>query len=183
MVQIIIALTRLKERSVAVTRHAVDADGVEIAAYHALFELVRVGPCRSSDLADRTHTDPSTTSRHVSTLVDLGLAERSPDPRDRRASLVSVTPEGRSKCEAVRRSRNERLAPMLAEWSDADIEAFIDLNSRVLEGFEQLMAERVQDRRRCATTDSGELHVSTTEVSAREDGRPVAHASGEGSDR
>lgn len=150
MIRVIVDLTRMKERHAAVVRHTVDADGIEIAAYAALFELVSGGPMRSSELADRTHADPSTTSRHVSTLVDLGFAERSPDPRDRRASLVSATQAGVDKTDDIRRWRNERLTPLIADWTDEDLDRFAELGSRVLRIFEDSLVEHTDRRARCA---------------------------------
>ncbi len=169
MVRMIADLTRMKERHAAVIRHTVDDDGVEIAAYHALFELANNGPMRSSELAERTHADPSTTSRHVTTLVDLGHAERSPDPRDRRASLVSATDAGVAKVEEIKRYRAERLAPLLEDWTDDDIERFVDLGTRVLHIFEESIIEQGFERRsgRCVAP------VSATESATPDDSAAV----------
>lgn len=137
IVGVVAELTRLKERHAVMTRHAVAPDGVELAAYTALFALEKEGPMRSSVLADLIHTDPSTASRYVTTLTNLGYAERTADPSDRRAALVSATDEGKAKVEFIREQRNERLRPLMEEWTDEEIDQFVTLGNRALKQFEQ----------------------------------------------
>ncbi|BDH55515.1 MarR family winged helix-turn-helix transcriptional regulator [Tsukamurella sp. PLM1] len=140
IVGVIVELTRLKERHAAITRNVVAPDGVELAAYAALFALEKDGPMRSSVLAERIHTDPSTASRYVSTLTNLGYADRTPDPSDRRAALVAATEAGREKVAHIRAQRNERLRPLLAEWTDEEIDQFVALGNRALDQFEQALS-------------------------------------------
>ncbi|BDD80808.1 hypothetical protein TPB0596_05710 [Tsukamurella pulmonis] len=139
IVGVIAELTRLKERHAVMTRHAVAPDGVELAAYTALFALVKDGPMRSSVLAEQIHTDPSTASRYVSTLTGLGYAERTADPSDRRAALVSATDEGRAKVDFIRQQRNAKLRPLMEEWTDEEIDQFVILGTRALQQFEQAL--------------------------------------------
>lgn len=46
-------------------------------------------------LADRLRIDPSTATRAVQRIVNVGLAERFPSPRDGRVVMVRATKEGR----------------------------------------------------------------------------------------
>ena len=55
---------------------------VDPMAYPLLFNL-KVAPMRVSALAEAVHSDVSTVSRQVSTLVDLGFVVRGPGPRRR----------------------------------------------------------------------------------------------------
>lgn len=139
IVRVIVELTRLKERHAAMTRHAVAPDGVELAAYAALFALVKDGPMRSSALAETIYTDPSTASRYVTTLTNQGYAERTPDPSDRRAALVAATQAGRDKVAFIREQRNKRLRPLLEEWTDEEIDQFVKLGTRALDQFEHAL--------------------------------------------
>ena len=54
----------------------------------------RPAPLRVSALAEVVHSDVSTVSRQVSTLVDLGFVIRGPDPDDGRAQALTLTDEG-----------------------------------------------------------------------------------------
>lgn len=92
--------------------------------YVILTHLAASGPMRGADLSDAFGMDKGGVSRQVQALVDLGLVERHPDPEDRRAILLDATDEGRSRLEAMSRSRSERFDRRLGDWSDAELAAF-----------------------------------------------------------
>jgi DNA-binding MarR family transcriptional regulator len=86
----------------------------------ALFELGDAGPLRLNDLADRMGVSPPTASRSVDALHELGLIERVPDERDRRALHIDLTPAGK-KLLADRKAKAEMaFAPAVAALSDAE---------------------------------------------------------------
>ena len=64
-------------------------------AYHAVFENIDPAGTRLSDLAARADMTHQSMSELVATLERRGWVERRPDPTDRRARLVCLTPEGR----------------------------------------------------------------------------------------
>ncbi|MFB0835763.1 MarR family winged helix-turn-helix transcriptional regulator [Arthrobacter halodurans] len=75
-------------------------------------------PLRLSELAERLRIAPRSATEVVDQLEARGLVARAPDPRDRRATLVSLTAEGRALTERVGAVRGEqsdfffaRLAP------------------------------------------------------------------------
>ncbi|WP_197319667.1 MarR family winged helix-turn-helix transcriptional regulator [Saccharomonospora sp. NB11] len=115
----LVRLVRLTARAKSrVTKEG--PDGVERAAYAILFHLVDRGPQRTSRLAESLHSDVSTISRQISSLVEHGLVERLADPADRRASLLAATPQGRRVFETNRERLNHWLEHVLDEWSEAD---------------------------------------------------------------
>lgn len=57
--------------------------------------LEAVPGLRMNEIASRVLLDDSTTTRIVDSLEERGLAARGPDPEDRRARRVSITPDGR----------------------------------------------------------------------------------------
>lgn len=70
--------------------------GIHPAQLHALQQLAEK-PCRSlAELAERTHTDPSSVSVVVQRLVERGLVERTAASDDRRRTELSVTATGRT---------------------------------------------------------------------------------------
>ncbi|QIM22197.1 MarR family transcriptional regulator [Phycicoccus sp. HDW14] len=93
---------------------------VDPMAYPLLFNLKRA-PMRVSELADAVHSDVSTVSRQVSTLVEHGLVVREPDPADGRAHVLAVTDEGTALLVAIREGRDRWLQGLLAEWSADDV--------------------------------------------------------------
>ena len=66
---------------------------VDPMAYPLLFNL-KASPLRVSALAEAVHSDVSTVSRQVTTLVELGFVTRGPDPDDGRAQALTLTDEG-----------------------------------------------------------------------------------------
>ena len=94
------------------------------------------GARRAGALAEAVHSDPSTVSRQVAHLVQLGLVERVADPADGRATLLVATDEGRRVFDENRQLRNRSIATMMSDWPDDDRQAFARLLTRFTDGFE-----------------------------------------------
>lgn len=125
----LIRLVRLIERK-RDRYHAEHPDGIERAAYVLLAHLVLTGPQRAGALAEAVHSDPSTISRQITSLVRLGYVQRAPDPEDGRATVLAASPAGRRVFEENRRRRNEHLAALLTDWSEPDRQALRELLGR-----------------------------------------------------
>lgn len=115
---------------------------VERSSLMLLPRLEEAG-CRLRELAEAVHADPSTVSRQVSELVDLGLVRREADPRDGRATLLVITPEGMSACADLRRRRRSLLEPLVADWPVERVDALSDL----LRAFTSEVETRTRDDR------------------------------------
>lgn len=96
------------------------------ASYLMLSYLAHDGAQRSSHLVDTFGIDKGAVSRQVQHLVDLGLLQRTPDPDDGRAMLVSATAEGIQRLEGVEAGRRAWLAEQLGDWSEEDLVGFAD---------------------------------------------------------
>ena len=97
----------------------------------ALFELVDQGPLRLNDLAARMGASAPTASRAVDALDDLGLVDRKPDPDDRRALQLDLTPEGRRSVEERKARVLEAFRPAVATLPGADRERLAVLLARL----------------------------------------------------
>ncbi|GAA3025820.1 MarR family winged helix-turn-helix transcriptional regulator [Actinokineospora globicatena] len=106
--------------------------GVDRSAIVLLKYLVALGPSRSSALAEAIHSDPSTVSRQVATLVKDGLVERRADPEDGRASLLAVTEAGVDLLKRQRALMALSLAKMVSHWDHEDLDTFVRLFERFL---------------------------------------------------
>jgi len=102
-----VALARLSRR---LRRHEVA--GLTPTQLAALATVDSSGPLRLGDLAAAEGVAPSTLTRIVSVLEDLGYVRRDADPKDARASTLAVTPKGH---ETLEQLRDEGTA-MLTEW-------------------------------------------------------------------
>ncbi len=131
----LVRLVRLIER-VQAQYQAEHSDAVDRATYLLLVHLAKAGPRRAGALAEAVHSDPSTVSRQVAHLVQLGLVERVADPADGRATLLVATAEGSRVFDENRQLRNRRLATLMSDWPDDDRQAFVRLLTRFTDAFE-----------------------------------------------
>jgi DNA-binding MarR family transcriptional regulator len=127
----LVRLVRLIER-VQAHYQAEHADAVDRATYLLLVHLAKDGARRAGALAEAVHSDPSTVSRQVAHLVQLGLVERVAG----RATLLVATDEGRRVFDENRQLRNRRIAGLIAPWSDEDRQAFARLITSFTDAFE-----------------------------------------------
>jgi len=83
----------------------------------ALATLERHGAMSPGDLAEHEKVQPPSMTRVIAALVDWELVTRAPHPTDRRQVILTVTPQGRSLVQRVRRRKEAWLARKLAELS------------------------------------------------------------------
>lgn len=123
------ALTRRLRRVLGDRARAVHPD-LPIAGYLVLGWLTQCGPGRSSELVDALGIDKAVISRQVQQLLDLGLIEKCRDPEDGRAAILSIRPAARARLEEISRARAGILDNALADWSDVELQQFVDLLAR-----------------------------------------------------
>lgn len=75
--------------------------GMTRAQWAVLLKLERYEGLNQSDLAEYLDIQPITLTRLVDRLCDSGLIERRPDPTDRRAKLLYLTPAARPLIETI----------------------------------------------------------------------------------
>ena len=105
-----------------------DLDG---AAFGLLALLQDAGPLRASDLVARLGLDKSTVSRQVASLVGLGLVDRSADPDDGRAQVLTPSAEGAARLSQIRDARRERWETDLGHWPAEDVATLAELLHRL----------------------------------------------------
>jgi DNA-binding MarR family transcriptional regulator len=103
------------------------------------------GSCRVGDLAERLLVEPSHVTRQVAGLQSHGLVERSPDPGDRRARNITITPKGSAILVRVRGASREILGNALHDSDPADIEATVRVLRRLVERYALAVREHDPD--------------------------------------
>ncbi|MGZ4495940.1 MAG: MarR family winged helix-turn-helix transcriptional regulator [Nocardioides sp.] len=91
------------------------------ASYLLVAYLAEHGPMRSAAIAGVFDIDKGAISRQVQHLVELGLVDRTPDPDDGRATLVSASEAAVRRLAEVTSERRAWLDERLADWSDEDL--------------------------------------------------------------
>lgn len=89
-----------------------EARGTTTAEWVLLRQLLETQPVPPSHLAGRLGTTRGTVSKLSERLIAKGLVQRTPDPQDRRAHTLALTPQGR------------KLIPELARLADRNDDEF-----------------------------------------------------------
>jgi DNA-binding MarR family transcriptional regulator len=112
--EILRAITRISYLITRARRHdrvrTVAAVPLDRAAVMVLGQLAEAGPVRTGELAARLGVEAPHVTRQVQRLQQAGYADRAPDPDDRRAHLIQLTPAGQGSIRPHSRGRRNRHA-------------------------------------------------------------------------
>jgi DNA-binding MarR family transcriptional regulator len=90
------------------------------SAFRALRVLGRHGAMRQSELSEHLRIAPRSVTEVVDALESRGLAERRPDPADRRATLAELTERGAGVLDAIRAARGTEAERVFGRLSATD---------------------------------------------------------------
>jgi DNA-binding MarR family transcriptional regulator len=90
------------------------------AGLAVLHETRRLGTFRPSDLAAQMRLDLSTISRHLRSLEQQGMVQRTADPDDARAQRISITAQGADVLNRVLDHRAATICGAIAHWPEGD---------------------------------------------------------------
>ncbi|GAB3861371.1 hypothetical protein GCM10028801_25430 [Nocardioides maradonensis] len=130
------AVVHRAKRVIGTRAHAVHP-ALQGASYLLLGWLAGREALRASAIVEALGSDKGALSRQLQHLEDLGLVERTPDPCDGRATLVSVTAAARLRLAEVDDREARGLCDRLAEWSVDDLDDLADRLAR----YNQALAE------------------------------------------
>lgn len=94
----------------------------ELAGTYVLGRLHALGPVRLTRLAQELGLDPSSVSRHVSSLERHGLVARERDPDDLRAQQLVLTDSGQRAVADLHAARSRAVRDRLPDWTAHDID-------------------------------------------------------------
>lgn len=117
-----VAVLARRIRHVVAERAAMVDPALSPSGYLALAHLHRTGPARQGDLVDVLAVDKTVVSRVVQHLVERGLVERAPDPRDGRAHLLHLTAGATTALAQVDAARRASYSRRLAGWSTGELQ-------------------------------------------------------------
>lgn len=106
---------------------------------HVALQLLDEGAATvPSDIARALSCDTGSMTRLVDQLVNKGLVVRMRDSTDRRHVSLALTDEGRSVSKAARAVSSQYMQSLLADFDEAEAEAFKTFLSRLVGRLEQL---------------------------------------------
>jgi len=112
-------------------KHQLGDGRLDRLALMLLGALSHHGPSRLSTLAEHCGFDPSTVSRQVADLERGGLLERSTDPDDRRAVLLTASPKGKRLLQRLQAGSRQRLQRLVGDWTEQEVSTFVTLLGRL----------------------------------------------------
>ena len=95
------------------------------APQYRLLVLIDAGVTRGVDLARDLEVHSSTIARMVERLVAKGFIDRSPDPDDRRANVLSLTKRGATLVQNVNEHRRRQLVDLLSYLEPGEIDTVV----------------------------------------------------------
>lgn len=111
------------------------------ALFPLLVRLHVSGPAGVADLAGQAGRDPSTVSRQLARLEQLGLVARPESQDDRRVRNATVTPEGMHVLGAITAARRQLLAQLVESWSAEERRLFPLLVQRLADAMKARLDE------------------------------------------
>jgi DNA-binding MarR family transcriptional regulator len=105
--------------------------GLNIPEWRLIAVLAEKGSATQFDLGGATRMDKVTVSRGAIALVARGLVRRSPNPRDKRSHLLSLTAQGRALYDQVAPKALALEDEVLADFSAEEVVTLIAMLQRL----------------------------------------------------
>ncbi|MBB4795705.1 MarR family winged helix-turn-helix transcriptional regulator [Streptomyces nodosus] len=105
------------------------------AAVVLLRQISDSEPLRPGELAHRLGVEASHVTRQVQQLEKAGYVSRVPDPDDRRAQRIELTPLGQGASKRIRDAGVRGMQAALAAWSPEDLGQLAVLFHRMVDDF------------------------------------------------
>jgi MarR family transcriptional regulator, transcriptional regulator for hemolysin len=119
--------------------------GITRAQWAVLVRLERSEGLNQTELADMLDLQPITLTRLLDKLSDSGLIERRPDPGDRRAKRLFLTPAARPLLKRLAELGEETMTSTLAGVERDGIETMVSQLAIVKENLRRLIQQRHTD--------------------------------------
>lgn len=116
------------------------AVGLTRSRAHLLFEVAQRGPSTQQTLAGALGVAPRTVTGLVDGMVAGGLVTREAHPHDRRATLVTLTAQGRAVADGLVRGRVDFAEALVGDLPPRRVDALADALAEVVERLRRLTA-------------------------------------------
>jgi MarR family transcriptional regulator, transcriptional regulator for hemolysin len=126
--------------------HAARRFGMTRAKWAVLARLDRFEGLKQTELAEMLDLQPITLTRLLDGLADNGLIERRPDPDDRRAKRLYLTPAARPLLERLTDLGEDLMANALAGLTAPEVEAVLGNLTTVKENLRKAIQKQHADK-------------------------------------
>lgn len=129
----------LAKRLDVMMRDELKAHNVDLKIFANLMFLAEKDGVNQREIGNTLNFPEYYTSRNVDALVELGFAERRPDPNSRRSFLIFLTPAGKAKA--------KQLPPVIKKVNDEVLKELSETERKQVIGLLQIVAGVDQDSR------------------------------------
>ncbi|MCB5202445.1 MarR family transcriptional regulator [Neorhizobium sp. T786] len=137
------ALTNASRKIRTAFNQRVTAHGLTYPRARALLRLSKKPGMTQSELACELELEQATMVRILDRMEEHGLVERQPDPKDRRAKLIVLTPRGTEQAALVTSIGHSMRLEIFADINSEDIAAGIQLLNKL--GERAMLMEDLRD--------------------------------------
>jgi MarR family transcriptional regulator for hemolysin len=116
------------------------------AKWAVLARLDRFEGLKQAELAEMLDLQPISLTRLLDGLADNGLIERRPDPDDRRAKRLFLTPDARPLLERLTELGEDLMETALAGLEETEVAALLARLSTVKENLRQAVHKKQADK-------------------------------------
>lgn len=109
---------------------AASGESIDQQSHATLRHLLAWGPMRPTALAEVLATGASHVSKIIRRLEAAGWVERTTDPSDGRATLITLTEAGESAARGVYELGDRMIAEVLDGWSESEVQTYTGLTVR-----------------------------------------------------
>ncbi|MFF5566165.1 MarR family winged helix-turn-helix transcriptional regulator [Streptomyces sp. NPDC012623] len=132
LTQISYLTNRVRQHERLMALAGVPLDRAAVALLRAVADSDALRP---SELAGRLGVEASHITRQVQQLQKAGYVDRVPDPDDRRAQHIRLTPTGRDAVDRVREASRGGMRVALGDWSPEELHQLATLFHRMVGDF------------------------------------------------
>ncbi|CAN5310977.1 hypothetical protein BH09ACT6_BH09ACT6_25650 [soil metagenome] len=131
-------ISQIYQRSRARVRHLAERfeGDLQPLGFGILRYVIINGPLRAGDIGTGLGIDKAAVSRQLAQLKQLELIASTPDPADKRATLVEASDTAKAALEAFRAEVSAEYRTALQAWPTDDIAALARLLARFNESFD-----------------------------------------------
>ena len=151
----------------AMTRGVLRDEGLPVLEWRLLFSVARFGTCHMAKITQQTSIDPAHGSRAVAALERKGLITRSPDPKNARRKLISLTEDGEQLFGRIWPQARATIRRITDQLDPADFAAALpDPAIAELPGVRRSLRPQTRPARRAVVTDTSEAAINAAVKSA-----------------
>lgn len=113
--------------------------GLTLARAHLIWQLQQDGPSTQRSLSRALRVTPRNVTGLVDALEAEGLVSRGEHPTDRRATLVSLTPNGVAKAAEMQKGQHELARALFHDLAEDELATFGATLDRIVSRIRELM--------------------------------------------